>query len=345
MRVYEADRREWAAWDRFNSECECGNVFQTSDFAKALETGGMNVSLIMARAAAGKITGGSFYYVPFKSGIKKMMNKFLVMSGPVLKNIEDKETLGVLLDKITEKAKRCSAFTIELRTPFVKHADIMESRGYIFNEIATSCSFISKLTDAGTAWKNLDKKTRNSIRKAEKEGVVVEDANGPEDIDAMYGLHLARTKDIKDWIPLPQDFFHGIWKVFSGGKRAKFLIARHDGKPIAESIFLCYKDRVHYFNNASLKAYQHLNANGLLVWRTIEWAIKNGYKTLDLYGSPCTPDKSHPQHGLYQFKSGFGGALKKEMQYYFKTVSGTKNFAFEKIFKPVLLPIYKKTRV
>jgi len=139
--------------------------------------------------------------------------------------------------------------------------------------------------DKEDVWQKFDKHTRYAIRKAEKEGVVVSDATSLDDIREMYELHVARTKDIKGWVPLPYMMFEGLWKSFKPGKDAKFLIARYKGKPIAESIFLCFRDNVHYFNNASLKEYQHLNANSLLIWRAIEWAMEGGHRHEEVMGN------------------------------------------------------------
>lgn len=342
MRIYAAGKEEQAEFDRFNAGCGCGNVFQSRDYVQSLSMTGMQTGLLIARDSKGRIIGGTYYYLPFREGIKSMFNKMFVTSGPVLRDVDDKPTLIALLGKITETAQALGAFLIEIRTPFIKHRNVLEEHGFGFVRHATNCSFVNELTSKDRMWKNLNKKTRNAIRKAEKAGVVVEDAKNDRDIDDMYRLHISRTRDIKGYIPLPPRFFHELHKNFSSGRKARFFIARHAGKPIAESIFLCFRGSMHYFSNASLREHQHLNANSLLVWRVIEFGIRNGFKRLDLYGSPCSDDRSHPQYGLYKFKSGFGGQFTREMQYYFKVISRKRNWLFDYAIRPVLLPIYKR---
>jgi len=40
-------------------------------------------------------------------------------------------------------------------------------------------------------------------------------------------------------------------------------------------------------------------------WET----ARKGCKVYDMFGIPPSREKSHPMHGLYQFKTGFGGNL------------------------------------
>lgn len=47
--------------------------------------------------------------------------------------------------------------------------------------------------------------------------------------------------------------------------------------------------------------------NFLLQWTAMKDAKNYGSKYYDMYGMPPTDDPNHPMHGLYQFKTGFGG--------------------------------------
>ena len=47
--------------------------------------------------------------------------------------------------------------------------------------------------------------------------------------------------------------------------------------------------------------------NFLLQWTAMQDAKKYGSLYYDMYGMPPTDDENHPMHGLYLFKTGFGG--------------------------------------
>ena len=46
-----------------------------------------------------------------------------------------------------------------------------------------------------------------------------------------------------------------------------------------------------------------------LQWRAMEFARECGCTGYDLYGIPATDDPELPMHGLYRFKTGFGGRI------------------------------------
>jgi lipid II:glycine glycyltransferase (peptidoglycan interpeptide bridge formation enzyme) len=49
--------------------------------------------------------------------------------------------------------------------------------------------------------------------------------------------------------------------------------------------------------------------NYALQWRAIEDAVGSGCAWYDMFGIPPADDPSHPMHGLYRFKTGFGGSI------------------------------------
>jgi lipid II:glycine glycyltransferase (peptidoglycan interpeptide bridge formation enzyme) len=46
-----------------------------------------------------------------------------------------------------------------------------------------------------------------------------------------------------------------------------------------------------------------------LQWHAMQLARAEGCGTYDLFGIPPSGDASHPLHGLYRFKTGFGGRV------------------------------------
>ncbi len=47
----------------------------------------------------------------------------------------------------------------------------------------------------------------------------------------------------------------------------------------------------------------------ILQWTAVCDAKQAGCAYYDLYGIPPSDDESHPMHGLYRFKTGFGGRV------------------------------------
>ena len=85
-------------------------------------------------------------------------------------------------------------------------------------------------------------------------------------------------------------------------------IAEHEGEEIASIMTLFSKDEAIYLYGASSNHKRNLMPNHLLQWTAIKDAKNYGSKCYDFYGmSPEGKDEKHPMHGLYMFKSNFGG--------------------------------------
>ncbi|WP_246473290.1 lipid II:glycine glycyltransferase FemX [Treponema parvum] len=81
------------------------------------------------------------------------------------------------------------------------------------------------------------------------------------------------------------------------------------GEPLAAIIVLFCKREAVYLYGASGNKKRNFMPSYLLQWRAINDAKKYGSAFYDLYGMPPSDDERHPMHGLYRFKTGFGGKI------------------------------------
>ena len=86
-------------------------------------------------------------------------------------------------------------------------------------------------------------------------------------------------------------------------------LARHEGDYLAGIITLCCPREAVYLYGASGNIKRNLMAAYLLQWTAIQDAQAYGCPCYDFYGMPPTDDETHPMHGLYLFKTGFGGRI------------------------------------
>ncbi|MCG8477887.1 MAG: peptidoglycan bridge formation glycyltransferase FemA/FemB family protein, partial [Spirochaetales bacterium] len=64
-----------------------------------------------------------------------------------------------------------------------------------------------------------------------------------------------------------------------------------------------------YLYGASSDRKRNLMASYLVQWEAMRAARIAGDATYDLFGIPPSDDPGHPMHGLYRFKTGFGGRV------------------------------------
>ena len=164
-------------------------------------------------------------------------------------------------------------------------------------------------------------KWRYNVRYAEKHGVTVRavTASSPDfqkDLDSFYELY--KTTASRDGIGLhPLSYYKDLMERGAKAEKAEseaqktkitLYIASHEGEDLAAIITLFQKDEAIYLYGCSGNKKRNLMPAYLVQWTAIKDAKAYGSKIYDFYGMPPTNDENHPMHGLYLFKTGFGGA-------------------------------------
>lgn len=92
-------------------------------------------------------------------------------------------------------------------------------------------------------------------------------------------------------------------------EKAKEL--RKEGKIIylSAALFMLHKNRISYLSSGSLDKYMFLNAQYLIQWWIIKYAIENNFEIYDFYGISGNLTKDDPEFGIYEFKKGFNSVV------------------------------------
>jgi hypothetical protein len=151
-------------------------------------------------------------------------------------------------------------------------------------------------------------KTRNMIRKAEKNNVQVEIDNS--EIDFLYETHYENITSIGGKAK-EKNFFELIDKYFEKGKDYNIFIARLNGEKIGALLLFYYNKTVEYFTPAVVKKYRTYQPTSLIIYKAMINAAKKGYKWWNWGGTWFS------QEGVYRFKKRFG-AIDKEYKYFIK---------------------------
>ena len=76
-------------------------------------------------------------------------------------------------------------------------------------------------------------------------------------------------------------------------------------------MFILYGDEVVYLISGNYKKYMQFNAQYLIQWEMINFAVNNNYKRYNFYGISGNFDKKDKNYGMYEFKKGFNGYVIK----------------------------------
>lgn len=155
-------------------------------------------------------------------------------------------------------------------------------------------------------------KWRYNVKLAEKKGVEVErwDAASGEwraGLEAWYAMYLDTAR--RDGIEIhSRNYYASLFESAEAeGADLRLYLARAEGELIAGNVVLVAGEGATYLYGASSNEKRNLMPTYSLQWRAIRDSKGAGALVYDMFGMPPRDDPSHPMHGLYRFKTGFGG--------------------------------------
>ncbi len=89
----------------------------------------------------------------------------------------------------------------------------------------------------------------------------------------------------------------------------RLLVAYYGDKPLAAMFLVMSAHRATYLYGASSSSMRNLMPTYALQWAAIQTDKRNKCREYDMFGIAPNGDPSHPMHGLYKFKRGFGGEI------------------------------------
>ena len=179
----------------------------------------------------------------------------------------------------------------------------------------------------------MKQKTRYNIRLAYKKDVVVRKS---ADIDAFSRL-MEVTAERDEFGVHDADYYRKAYELFHPQGMCELFLAEFEHEPIAGVIVFARGQRAWYFYGASDNAHRNRMPNYLLQWEGIRWAKSLGCKVYDLWGIPDEDEAVLEQHfldrseglwGVYRFKRGFGGMIRRAAPTY------------DRVFRPLLYTAY-----
>ncbi len=152
-------------------------------------------------------------------------------------------------------------------------------------------------------------KTRYCIRRAFREGVNVR-VNGHEALPEWYPIYvdMAKRKQIVSEDPA---YFQELFTTARKHAVSLRLYLAFQGERIlAGSVIAFHNATAYYLHSTSCRRGRRLFASFAVLWKAIMDAKVQGYRYFDLLGIPPTTDPRHPMHGLFLFKTRFGGEVR-----------------------------------
>jgi lipid II:glycine glycyltransferase (peptidoglycan interpeptide bridge formation enzyme) len=179
----------------------------------------------------------------------------------------------------------------------------------------------------------MKQKTRYNIRLAEKKGVTVRAWN---DIESFHKMMLV-TGGRDGFGVHAREYYQRAYDLLHPKQMGELLVAEYEGKPLAALFVAQNGNRSYYLYGASTDEERNRMPTYLLQWEAMKWAKARGCEEYDLWGVPDEEEATleanfETRHdglwGVYRFKRGFGGELKRAVQ------------AMDRVYNPLLYRAY-----
>jgi CelD/BcsL family acetyltransferase involved in cellulose biosynthesis len=185
--------------------------------------------------------------------------------------------------------------------------------------------------------KKIDKKTiQYSIRKAERSGLVTREANDLEGMEEFYRLNQLTRK--KHGVPSqPKAFFANVLTHVILRGSGFLVLAYHQDRAVAGSLFLTSGKRIHYkFNVSDPSVLGKLTPNHALTWHAIKKGCEEGYESIDFGRS--SPDNE----GLMRYKAMWGNTVREALYFYYPEIRGASSMQEEGRFYKTFTDIWRR---
>lgn len=300
-RMYKTDiatEDEIRDWNEIIYQCPYSEALHTLEWREALKTCFKQLEpfYLIIKDAGNNIVGAvpSFVFRPIPA-IKTLLSMpWSLPGGPLLfprANVE--EAIRSAMERLDKLSTESHSYETTLTLPVDCGSDIIkniESAGYSGDQ--TRFTHILDIREGyETVWDAYNKRIRGAVRKAQKSGVIVREAENESEIIDFYKLYMLAMGHFNS-TPKP----YQLLRYLQTSPIARLVVAELDQKIIGGLLFLHFNSCVRLWCEASDPDFLSYRPNNAVIDYIIQWACKHGYSRVDFGASPVE------SHGLVSFK-------------------------------------------
>ncbi|HEX4204424.1 MAG TPA: peptidoglycan bridge formation glycyltransferase FemA/FemB family protein [Ktedonobacteraceae bacterium] len=166
---------------------------------------------------------------------------------------------------------------------------------------------------AETLLANFKMTWRQNVRSSQRKGVVIREASSDADFDTYYDL-LTLTSERDAFFIHSKDYHKEIMRYFASKGDAVLFLAEHEGEAIAAKMLIRFGDWCWDMFGATSDKKRNLKPAYLLQYTCFQWAQARGCAYFDFRTIPEILEPGEEMWGVYEYKKGFGGFSRLNMQ-------------------------------
>jgi len=251
----------------------------------------------------------------------KRGNMLFVPQGPVVRISNDKSQITNQFQITKQVIEKLQNYLVDIAKregySFVRIAPILQytaENKSIFSDLGFRTSPI--YMHAERVWElditkpdeqllaEMRKTTRYSIRRAEKEGAVIEKSTDKTALGEFWEVYKETAKR-EEFTPFSKKFIQNEFNVFNETNNALILLGKLSAKTEAGALIVFTKSTAFYHQGASL--HSKIPVAYLMQWEAIKEAKRRGCTRYSFWGTLQPGRSPKSWGGLSLFKQGFGG--------------------------------------
>ncbi|OHB20489.1 MAG: hypothetical protein A2854_02380 [Parcubacteria group bacterium RIFCSPHIGHO2_01_FULL_56_18] len=296
-----------AVWERFLAGLKPHSFLQSWKWGRHYEQTGSKIFRV------GVYNDGALVGIALFIKIHARRGTFLVCPhGPLIADVGDeKRALAALVHYCTEIARdeECDFMRFCPLSPATEtNRALYQSLGFRDAPIHMhpELSWILDISKPEEQLlKEMRKTTRYTIKKMEKEGVLITQSTDPAAMEQFWSIYEA-TFERQQFTPFSKTYLQTEFELYSKDDQAVFFFGAYKGEVVAAAIIIFYNGQAFYHHSGS-RAGAGSNVSYLLQWRVIQEAKKRGCTLYNFWGIAPEDRPGHAWAGLSLFKKGFGG--------------------------------------
>lgn len=305
IEIIDAASRE--EWDNFITSFEDTNFLQSWDFYEFHSNRGKKVIRRLFKES-GKIVAA---YAGVVETAKR--GTYMAIAGGPIVDWKNKSLVKAVFKDIKEQGNKHACVFVRVR-PQLELSDnslkLMRELGlkkapmYLSVEYAGVLNLEKSeeeiLADASQGF-------RRKLRKAEKEGIVIETSTDPAVVKAFYQLEVEHAKR-QGFVAFSEEYLTKQFEAFAKNDEVIMYTAKKDGEILAENFMIFYGNEASYHYGVSSPLGNKYSAAPLLHIAAMREARGRGIKRYNLWGIVGLNETKHRFYGVSEFKRSFGCA-------------------------------------
>lgn len=290
-------------WESLAKESPVTSVFQTPECYQFYSSLAFMKTFVFGVSEGNELKGVMVGFIQADGGrIKQYLSRRAIVNGGLLLASDVSDDAVSALLQVAQKTLKNQAIYIELRNlnDYSRWQHVIQKSGYALEE---HLGYIVPTPTEDDVLMRMEKRRRQTIRAAFREGVEVDSNPSVQDVHDFYAIleNMYKTRVKRPLYPI--EFFEKLVEQPFG----RIFAIKYEGKVIGGQVSMLQEGKTIYdiYLSGLDREYKKQAPSTIGTYASMQYAANNGFERVDLMGA----GKPGEKYGVRDFKESFRGEL------------------------------------